>query len=395
MKLENILRKYYLFKFLSSAGFISAVLVPFFTDWGGLTLFQTQLLQSWFMLWIFILEIPTGAVADYFGRRYSLIAGMSLITIITILYGSTPHFGVFLFAEFVYALATSLISGADEALLYDTLKQFGKEGESKKIFARANNAHLLGVLVSGPIGSVIASYLFINSPMILSFIPYGLAVIVGLTIPEPKVKEKISESLRYVEVMKTGVLYLIKSKGLRHIVADMVLVAIPAYFVIWYYQPLLRKIQIPLFYFGFVHATLLLSEMIVSHYFEFLEKLFGNSRRYMKMSALLVGVSFILAGVYPHFISVALFIVMAGGFGLTRRLFVSTHVNKLIPSTKRATVLSSISMLRRFALAIVTPFIAFIADVSLQSALFILGSIALFVFLFSPLKQSYFDSHSD
>ena len=50
-----------------------SVLVLFFTEWGGITLQQALILQSWFMGWMFLLEIPTGTVADYFGRKISLV----------------------------------------------------------------------------------------------------------------------------------------------------------------------------------------------------------------------------------------------------------------------------------------------------------------------------------
>ena len=55
-KVMNILRgnvhstvwRYYAFTFLKDMTFFSAVMVPFFTEWGGISLTQTQILQSWF-----------------------------------------------------------------------------------------------------------------------------------------------------------------------------------------------------------------------------------------------------------------------------------------------------------------------------------------------------------
>lgn len=59
----------YLWRALMHMHFFAGVLVPFFTDWGGLSLNQMFLLQAWFFLWIFLLEVPTGALADKYGRR--------------------------------------------------------------------------------------------------------------------------------------------------------------------------------------------------------------------------------------------------------------------------------------------------------------------------------------
>ena len=123
--------KIYIFKFLSSLFFISPVLVPFFTNWGGLSFFQIMILQSWFMLWSFILEIPTGAIADRIGRRNTLIIGAFFGIVWVLVYSSYPSFYVFLLGEFFAAVAVALVSGAEEAFVYDSLKKTGRENQSK------------------------------------------------------------------------------------------------------------------------------------------------------------------------------------------------------------------------------------------------------------------------
>jgi len=50
--------------------FMASVLVPFFRDWGGISFTQIMLLNAWFMFWNFLLEIPTGTVADFWGRTW-------------------------------------------------------------------------------------------------------------------------------------------------------------------------------------------------------------------------------------------------------------------------------------------------------------------------------------
>ena len=92
------INKNYLYAFFKNFAFFSAVLVPFFTDWGHISIFQVQILQSWFAIWVFILEVPTGAVADKIGRKHSLTLGSSLIALATIVYGSIPSFTIFLLA---------------------------------------------------------------------------------------------------------------------------------------------------------------------------------------------------------------------------------------------------------------------------------------------------------
>ena len=88
----------YLYSFFKNFAFFSAVLVPFFTDWGHITLFQVQILQSWFSVWVFVLEVPTGVIADKIGRKHSLTLGSIFLAVATVLYGSIPSFTIFLAA---------------------------------------------------------------------------------------------------------------------------------------------------------------------------------------------------------------------------------------------------------------------------------------------------------
>ncbi|NTV24557.1 MAG: sugar MFS transporter, partial [Nanoarchaeota archaeon] len=76
----------YLFKFLKSMYFFSGVLIPFFTEWGGITFFQVMLLQTWFVFWTAILEVPTGAVADRWGYKTSIIYGVAINVLAVIVY---------------------------------------------------------------------------------------------------------------------------------------------------------------------------------------------------------------------------------------------------------------------------------------------------------------------
>jgi len=385
--LNNTIWRYYAFTFLHSFAFFSAVLVPFFTEWGKISLIQVQILQSWFMFWFFILEVPTGAVADYLGRKYSIALGGFVVAIAAITYGSIPKFEIFLLGEFLFAIAMSLISGADQALLYDSLKEAGRENEKKTIFGRAESFRLAAMLIAAPIGSFIASRLGLNMPMIMSSIPFFLAGAVALTIREPVVSKAKSESTRYIAIVRDGLSYLKNHKTLRLLALDAVIVASAAYFVIWLYQPFLRSVGVGIFYLGLAHAILVLSEITISTNFAWLIRIFGSDKRYLQISALVLAANFLIVAIWPNAVTIVLLILLGGGFGLTRLSLMSSYMNKFIPSEQRATILSSISMFRRFLLVILNPLIGFTADHSLRLAALIVGLLPLAVFLFSPVEQ--------
>lgn len=379
--------KYYFFQFLSGFLFFSAVLVPMLTLWGKLALWQVQFLQSWFMLCIFLAEVPTGAVADFFGRKYSLILGGFVTSVAFLIYGLFPRFEVFLLGETLAAIGAALASGADDALLYDALKEAGRENESKKIFSRAHLISLLGIATAAPIGSLIYAKLGINAPMLLSAIPPFLSGFVAWTIVEPAVQSKKSEVKRYWIIIREGFTYFLRHKNLRPLVFDAIAVASAAYFVIWLYQPTLEKIGFPIGAFGFVQAMLVGSEMIIAGSFVVLEKIVGGPKRYFKLTALLTGIAFLVTAAFPSVISVFAFLIIAGGFGLTRLELMNSYINKLIESENRATVLSSISMFRRLALVALNPIVGIVADRSLPGAFVLVGIIPLVVFILSPIEE--------
>ena len=385
--IKTTIWKFYIFCFLRNLMFLSGVMIPFFTQWGGISLAQTQILQSWFMFWVFVLEIPTGAVADFFGRKYSVALGALVTAIASLVYASKPEFMIFLLAEFLFALGVALLEGADDALLYDALKEAGREGEAKKIYGRVHSIKLSAMLISGPIGGFIASRWGLNYPLIFGAVPMALASIIALTIKEPSLYQAIPERKRYINIVKEGLKYVYRHKKLRRIAIDAVIVASAAYFVIWLYQPVLQNIGLAIIYFGFFHAFLSLTEILVANNFVFLERIAGSGKKLLKVTAILTSIGFLIVSIMPNIVTVIIFIILSGGFGLTRMELMKAYMNKFIPSEKRATVLSAISMLRRFGLIFLNPIIGFAADASVSLALFIVGLLPLTLFLFSPIEQ--------
>src|SRR5438128_358015 len=127
-QIERNIFRYYIFSALAFTPVSLSVFVLFWKD-NGLDMFDIFLLQGIFSFAIVLWEVPTGMVADLIGKRTSLIAATSALTVAFLIYGSGHSFAPFLAAEMIIALGVSLLSGADTALLYDSLKKLNREGE--------------------------------------------------------------------------------------------------------------------------------------------------------------------------------------------------------------------------------------------------------------------------
>ncbi|MFA5230664.1 MAG: hypothetical protein WC422_04865 [Candidatus Paceibacterota bacterium] len=170
-------------------------------------------------------------------------------------------------------------------------------------------------------------------------------------------------------------------------VINSILIHVAGYFVIWLYQPLITNIKIPIIYFGYFHAFLVLIEILIAHNYQFFEKIFKNLSNYLKFSAIITSLGFVLVAVHLNLITVIIFLIISGGFGLTRREIIEAHLNKYIPSAERATIISSVSMFSSLFLVIVNPLIGFLMDKSLKLSLIFISILPLLALLFFPINE--------
>lgn len=371
------IKKAYLFRFLIHFHLIGGVLVPFFTDWGGLTLTHTLFIQSWYLVWAFLLEIPTGAVADYIGRRQSLYLAGLVGTIAVLTYSSVASLPIFLLAEFLFAVSFALFSGADEAFLYDSLKADGKEKSIKKVMGRYQSFGLAALMISAPLGSFIGQSIGPRFSMMFMAIPIFLAFLVGLTLKEPP-KEESHESTRYIDIVKEGLKVIKNRRKIQWIALDVAVVHSLTFIMIWLYQPLLSSLGVSIGWFGVVHAANSGIQILIMNNYHKLEKKFSINKL-LGFTAVIPGLLFILAGSTKLLPLVIFSIIFILGFGLTRRPLVAEELNQMIPSAQRATILSTLQILRKVFSAGLNPIVGKLADWSLNSTLIILG-ITLLIF---------------
>jgi len=380
--------KLYLLVFFKEALLFNAVLIPFFTLWGKVSFSEVMVLQAIFTISVFLLEVPTGAVSDHFSRKTSLMLGSIVSVAGFLIYASHPSFFVFAIGEIVLAMGFSLFSGADHAILYDSLKKSKIENQSKKIFARFGTASLVGIMVGSMIGSVIANYLGLRMTMVLTSIPMVLAFFVAASLKEPPTRKR-HEKKHYFKDIKKSIWSFKKHPVLRLITYDYILVVGLAFFIVWVYQVVLTEVGIDIAWFGFINATFLVCEIIILNKIGFLEKLFGGKKKYLFISAIIPGIGFILLGAFSSWTITIISICLIAGFGLTRRDVSLSYLNKYIDSKHRATVLSAISMLYTLTLTLSNLILGYFVDINLRYTLIGLGIMIMLVAITSKVKEEH------
>ena len=187
---------YYLYTLLSSLSFYTPILVPFFITRGGLTLAQVQLLQSWGMLLLLLLDVPTGALADRVGKKYVLAAGGFIAALGCAVYAFSHGFAPCLGGEALISTGLALTSGADDAFLYEAAHRAGESDRTRQIFGRVNAIALLGGLLAALAGGVMAARFGLSVPLLWSAAPLLGAGIVALGLAGDQRSERGKTALR-------------------------------------------------------------------------------------------------------------------------------------------------------------------------------------------------------
>ena len=392
MKLDNI-HKSYIARFLRDLSFFGAVTIPYFLDWLHVDYTKIFLLQAWFSLWVVLLEIPTGVIADRYGRKISVALGTLFFAIDLLMFGITKNYYFLYFAEFIGALGSTLISGADKALIYDSLIEMRKKGEGKTYLSRYEAAGTIGILVSLPLGSFIVGANLIEYPaslplaFMLSSISLALAFFVYMSIKEPK--RRVPEE-NFVKSGINGLKYLNKHRILRAFAINSALISATTFFMFWFYQPLSASAGINITYYGLIGAGFSLFQIILLFNSKRLEAVFGM-RNVLFYSALIPSLLFMGLAITKNVYFVLLGIFLIAGSRL-RTPILSDFMNLHIESKNRATVLSSISLMERMVIALLYPIVGYLTDISLNYSLIFLGALALIFTFATKIEESYLDS---
>lgn len=102
----------------------------------GLDLLQLNLVLAVYLITICVFEVPTGAIADVFGRKASFVLSCLIRALAFALYYVSGSFVAFLIAEVIDAIGTTLATGAFDAWAVDGVRADGDERPADRLFAR-------------------------------------------------------------------------------------------------------------------------------------------------------------------------------------------------------------------------------------------------------------------
>lgn len=109
----------------------------------GLSDAQISALLAVWSLTSVVAEVPTGALADRFSRTGSMAAGGVAQALAYVLWTAFPGFGAFAAGFVLWGVGGTLVSGAVEAWLYDSLVDLGEPERFRHSYGRLDACELL------------------------------------------------------------------------------------------------------------------------------------------------------------------------------------------------------------------------------------------------------------
>ena len=153
----KMLTKFSLYGFLKNLDFSEPFLILFYLSL-GLNFLQIGILVSFLNICINILEIPSGAVADIYGRKNCMLVSLSSYIISFTIFAFSDSYPPLFIALFFYSIGESFRSGTHKAMIFDWLRLNDRLSEKTKVYGFTRSWSKYGSAVSVILSTIIVIF---------------------------------------------------------------------------------------------------------------------------------------------------------------------------------------------------------------------------------------------
>jgi MFS family permease len=343
---------------------IMAFVIVYFRNL-GLTFFQISIITSVYGVTLFLFEVPTGAFADTYSRKYSVIVGFVLAGVSVTLIPFFTSFYALLALWCLAAIGMTFISGAEESWVIGNLNYHKRRDLHQEFFIKSQSIMAFGAIIAPLAGAILAKEYSLR----MLWWVFGSAFLLNSVFLSLFAEEKYRPRRASVsEALRRSIGY--SKEGLRLIRSNttLFLLVLGALFTGLMavggngWQPFLVELQLPEYALGFVYSVLSAAVMISP----FLSRLFMNMKVKNAVSIILVvrtALLFSLLFVYPPlFLVAAAIFVLNGSLDATTDPLLQTYFHKFVPERIRATVVSAKSMIGSVVMVVPVLVAGFLLD---------------------------------
>lgn len=368
-KLKRNISISYMYNFFLQLNITSAIWVLYLA-FKGMSLVEIGMLEPIYHITGLLLELPTGALADLYGRKFCVVLGRVVSVISCILMITSSSFWGFAISFILSCAAMNLNSGAAEALVYDSLKELGEEEKYKKIWGELAFVMSIAQGIAVLLGGILADIQFLYA-YIFGMVIQIVALMISFNFSEPhidnqklkkdevqKEKQKKKEKIIMNQLI-TSVNVLKDRKIVLYIIMFSALVGSLQTTVFFYSQQYFSDLSYSKTAIAIICAIGSLIEAVSSKYAYQFEKCLKIKGTLISTSAInilaLAGLAFVKE------LSIMFFILTSVTGGLAFTIF-SDYINTRIPSEHRATILSFDSLCFSLFMICVFPLFGLLAE---------------------------------
>ncbi len=351
----QVRRTYYVLGFGNTlaASLIWGVNTIFLLD-AGLSNFQAFAANAFFTAGMVLFEVPTGIVADAWGRRASYLLGTVTLIGSTLIYvwlwSVDGPFWAWAASSVLIGLGFTFFSGAVEAWLVDALHATGDDGPLDPVFARGQVCMGAGMLLGAGGGGYLAQWLGLGAPYVLrAAVLVVMVVVAGLLMHDlgftPE-RGRLAPAIRTIG--RASVQYGLAVRPVRWLMVAALFTGGVAIYVGYALQPHLLDLWGDEQAYGIagLAAALLAAAQIAGGLVTTRIRRLFRRRTDMILTMVAAGAAAVLLiALVPHFWAVLALIVAWGltwaAVGPVRQ----AYLNGMIPSRQRATILSFDSLM--------------------------------------------------
>lgn len=316
------------------------------------------------------MEVPTGAVADFIGKRVSVLMGEILAFAGTMMIALTPNFEVLVGGFFVAQIGWALRSGAFEAIAYDTLVDHDLQADYDAVIS---TTHLLTIimLTAYALAGGLLYRIDFRLPHIAWALTLGVSAGLAFFLTEPKTDTQTFSWRGYIRQNARGFQQLVGPALRPYFGLIFMLMGSALLYHAGFIRPALAES------FGFladeqavIFAFLPLLAILPVRFMPKLRQRISDQRG-LQLIALLMGSGFVLASL-PLGVAGLAVLVMIGLATDIIEPWVSVVINRHTPSNIRATTLSTVALLARLPYVVTAIFVGALIETG-QFWVFLLG----------------------
>ena len=384
-KARQVQRTYLLLTLLSTfaASFIWGINTLFLLD-AGLNNVEAFATNAFFTAGMVIFEVPTGALADTWGRRTSYLLGAATLLLSTLLYLAMWHAQAPLWgwavASILLGLGFTFFSGATEAWLVDALAFSGYRESLESVLARGQVVGGGAMLTGSVAGGVIAQVTDLGVPYIIRSVFLGLTLVAAFFLMKdlgftPARGKGPLEEVR--KVLRATLDHGWRNPPVRWLMLAALCAGGVDMFAFYALQPYLLELYGDKDAFGvagLAAAIVAGTQMIAGLVVPSVRRLFARRTNALIVVSLIGIACLALIGVTSRF-WVAIALLMIWGLTFSTAMPIrQAYLNGLIPSQQRATVLSFANLMDSAGGVAAQPALGRAADVWGYPAAYVLSA---------------------